>query len=543
MNSDNNSVSKAQGAAMKQVEAMDQFRPFVIDQDIVSNVLLNQVGTVKDGCDEGIQNGWDGGATKIDITITTDSVIIVDNGSGMTQEEIDTLFTEVGNSWKQKLSESQKKKIRKLLGKFGIGRFQLFGLGVTDYYTQEFHMHVDITDLQKDENGQLRMGFWFSESEEKIEGCKVVIKLFDDKKLDSWDVRKTVRLLKRSFILEGCEITINGEKAYQIPDEAEKIEEDGFIAYKHDDFYESRLYNLGAYIKDLPELIDNYYIFAETLSPNIARNEIIDNSEKRKLQAFIDRLNVQSIMDHDKRQAFHSVRRLLEIYKRGSVTLEEVNRIKFIKGGSGSSYHSINGLERIREKTEDSDIYDVSMLSDRDKSYAFMVFAASQSASIEVDRDTSELLQLIGFKYKEATEKDLMDKIKMLREKKEGDVDGNTVKKQRIFIKFMQYCSEKIGAALNKKIREIEPVVNTAFEAETDGHDFITVNMDHIVPEDGKHSNKSKLVLWIIHCYTHDDSSEYHDSNFNEEFHANVMLLANLIGELVGKVSLKKLNE
>ena len=80
-----------------------------------------------------IWNSLDADATKVHVSTESDevamrAVVVRDNGHGIPREEVETLFSKLGGSWKR-LGSRSKTKGRLLHGKEGKGRFKALALG------------------------------------------------------------------------------------------------------------------------------------------------------------------------------------------------------------------------------------------------------------------------------------------------------------------------------------------------------------------------------------------------------------------------------
>jgi DNA topoisomerase VI subunit B len=80
-----------------------------------------------------VWNGLDADATKVDVAVnSTDlgmqSIIIRDDGGGISYADVPDVFAHLGGSWKARGGRS-KKKSRMLHGKDGKGRFKALALG------------------------------------------------------------------------------------------------------------------------------------------------------------------------------------------------------------------------------------------------------------------------------------------------------------------------------------------------------------------------------------------------------------------------------
>ncbi|MBA4248545.1 MAG: hypothetical protein C0444_09680 [Microbacterium sp.] len=95
--------------------------------------LLNQVKSPRHGLLELVWNAFDADATQVDVVAEENSlgsitrVTVSDNGTGITAEQAERQFDQLGNSWKaqQKISD----KGRQFHGQYGRGRWSAFGIG------------------------------------------------------------------------------------------------------------------------------------------------------------------------------------------------------------------------------------------------------------------------------------------------------------------------------------------------------------------------------------------------------------------------------
>lgn len=74
-----------------------------------------------------IDNAWDADAEQVEVTfpeaLSNDPVIIYDNGSGMTEEELLREYLFIASDRRQRRGEFSSQKHRKVKGKNGIGKF------------------------------------------------------------------------------------------------------------------------------------------------------------------------------------------------------------------------------------------------------------------------------------------------------------------------------------------------------------------------------------------------------------------------------------
>lgn len=123
-------------------------RRFTIDPHAIMSLIKAQAGSLQKAMLEAVANSMDAGADRIDIKLTGTRVEIHDNGSGLSKEEdIYQFFERFGFDHSQ---------LDRKVGRFGVGRGQLFCFGVNTWRTNGFEMSIDIKnngldyDLAKD---------------------------------------------------------------------------------------------------------------------------------------------------------------------------------------------------------------------------------------------------------------------------------------------------------------------------------------------------------------------------------------------------------
>ena len=92
----------------------------------VSSALLKELGERLVGrpavaLAELIKNSYDADATKVEVHLGEDSLVISDNGQGMTENEFETFWMRIGSQHKREMAHSRKLK-RPLTGSKGVGR-------------------------------------------------------------------------------------------------------------------------------------------------------------------------------------------------------------------------------------------------------------------------------------------------------------------------------------------------------------------------------------------------------------------------------------
>ena len=91
----------------------------------LSSGLYQSVATV---IAELVSNAWDANATRVDIRITNDEIIIIDNGHGMNDLDFEKKFLEVGFSRRDENGSKSEFQKRMVMGRKGIGKLSVIAL-------------------------------------------------------------------------------------------------------------------------------------------------------------------------------------------------------------------------------------------------------------------------------------------------------------------------------------------------------------------------------------------------------------------------------
>ena len=105
---------------------------FSIANNAVTHLGRNLYSTTPPALAELVANSYDAYATRVDIHLSDDSISIVDNGKGLSLEELENKYAIIGSE-KQSETPFNGLSERKPMGKKGIGKLAAFSLG--DEYT------------------------------------------------------------------------------------------------------------------------------------------------------------------------------------------------------------------------------------------------------------------------------------------------------------------------------------------------------------------------------------------------------------------------
>ena len=118
---------------------MERAQPFRMEFDVhtIKHLGLQMYSTLPPVIGELVANAWDANATKVEITIPevpiderTSEIVIVDDGIGMTDQDIREKYLVVGRDRREKERSDRTPDplLRKIMGRKGIGKFSAFGV-------------------------------------------------------------------------------------------------------------------------------------------------------------------------------------------------------------------------------------------------------------------------------------------------------------------------------------------------------------------------------------------------------------------------------
>ena len=103
-----------------------------ISLNVLNHLGINLYSNIPAVLSEVVANAWDADATIVDIFIKRDKIIIVDNGYGMTYEDINNKYLYVGYIRRDQPGEAITQKYhRPVMGRKGIGKLSLFSIADT----------------------------------------------------------------------------------------------------------------------------------------------------------------------------------------------------------------------------------------------------------------------------------------------------------------------------------------------------------------------------------------------------------------------------
>lgn len=294
-------TATAPKAAKSKAEPAGETRRFKMHPKLLLDVIQRQAGSLAKAILEGVMNSVDAGAESCVVSIKERTVLISDDGKGITKRaDIETFFETFG----QPHDESE----GKVYGTFRMGRGQMFAFGRNRWRTGPFEMHVDVKTLGLDY--QLRGDM------PEQEGCHIQIGLYEP--LKTSDLAETERLIRKWVKYAPITVEINGEDATVDPadEKWDHVLDEAYIKLLPGRG-ELAVYNLGVHTMDLGGYqygTGGVIVSREQLKVNFARNDIQSTCPVwRKVKPFVARQAEERIRrepelnDHQRQRICHLV--------------------------------------------------------------------------------------------------------------------------------------------------------------------------------------------------------------------------------------------
>ena len=99
-----------------------------ITLNVLNNLGINLYSNVPAVLSEVVANSWDADATKVDIKIEPDNIIITDDGDGMTRDDINDKYLMVGYERREGKENELTNRGRSVMGRKGIGKLSLLSI-------------------------------------------------------------------------------------------------------------------------------------------------------------------------------------------------------------------------------------------------------------------------------------------------------------------------------------------------------------------------------------------------------------------------------
>lgn len=239
-------------------------RKFRATEKLIYDVITRQAGSVRKAILEGVMNSVDAGATRVDIEIQPTTIIIRDNGKGMSKQEILSRFETFG------LEYTESERASKTYGEFRMGRGQLFAHGKNVWRTGRYEMVVDIK-----KNG---LTYSLERSQEPYEGCEIVVDLYKEVNPQKL-VQEITPWVMFVPMATGTRLSINGEVPKINHSNHRTIEgKHATYLFRNATDDEIAIYNRGVYVCSMcGQGLKGVIVTKKALKVNFARNDIMED--------------------------------------------------------------------------------------------------------------------------------------------------------------------------------------------------------------------------------------------------------------------------
>lgn len=240
---------------------------FHVDREtLIRQVIERQTGSLQKKISELVQNAHDAGATTVEITVTTTTVNVRDNGKGFgTKPKLIANFGVFGQTKTRGDSD---------FGHFGLGRGQIMSAGVNVWRTGTFQMEVD---YKKSITYRLKDGL------PPVAGCHVAVRLYE--KLSLMDLSVLQREMQQRFEYFPIVVVYNTKRISKDPDKEKwtHVLPEAYIRFSEQGSLVVR--NMGDFTCEIPAFrfgIGGVIVSRVPLRLNIARDQWQEDCPIRK---------------------------------------------------------------------------------------------------------------------------------------------------------------------------------------------------------------------------------------------------------------------
>lgn len=243
---------------------MAETRTLRPDHMLIKHAIYSQAGSLTKALLELLMNAVDAAADYVDVTLSTTTFKVNDNGRGfVSREEIEQFFEVLGCE-----HNDDEHAQNRTYGRFGVGRAQCFAHGRINYRSATFSMTVDVENHGLDY--RLETGL------ESMEGCVVTGALYTEMKPSERE--HTLRDLTRMVKYMPIPVRIDGKQVNTPPSRCRWDAEDENAYYKFNESGDLKVFNQGAFVTEFGANrigTGGVIVSKVPLMLNVARNDIL----------------------------------------------------------------------------------------------------------------------------------------------------------------------------------------------------------------------------------------------------------------------------
>lgn len=207
------------------------------DINTIDHLGVKLYSTIPPMIAELVANAWDADAKNVDVLLRDDgskSIVVRDGGHGMNFDELNNSFLKIGRNRREETNVSHTPGGRAVLGKKGLGKLSVFGIGkivtvttIKNGLKNQFRMKYE--DMKHTQGGKYNPEILFY-NEISSEHSGTEIKLEDIRRSSNFDECKIVDSLSQRFTLYSGDFKVNVKRN---DNESILVENDAFLEMNH----------------------------------------------------------------------------------------------------------------------------------------------------------------------------------------------------------------------------------------------------------------------------------------------------------------------
>jgi hypothetical protein len=519
---------------------MAETRRFKMHPKLLLDVIQKQAGSLAKAILEGAMNAVDAGATRFDITVDEETVMMEDDGKGFgSRKEVEDFFEVFGQPHEEGDAH---------YGQFRMGRGQIFSYGHNFWRTGNWAMTVDV----KEKGLEYRL----EDMKKDVKGCQILVTLYD--KLSRLGLRDTKAAVQR--FVRYLEIPVfwhqetDREQLSLDPAQQKWDYEDANCYIKFKETGSLDIYNMGVHVKTYDRWCfgtGGVVVSRKPLEVNFARNDIQSTCEVwKRVRKIVDKRSQDSIK---KKPLDDAARGRLAMQLHGSEdnAYRNIKQQRLITDCCGKHITLMSFMDKIR-KMPVSHAPRGNRTGDRIMQTGIAYVLADETLDRFGVDSIHGLVKLVRSAGGPAVEKPDIRELQSLAEQVINSTNILTDKElkpsERLWIRIASWFpqgyhqairntvtwqeAEKLG--LNK-IRKFKIGVGAGLKGWTDGKSYIALERDFLsrlsYASIGDITMLGNLILHEL-CHLEDDQEvSAHDPDFYERYHDN----SDMVGVFVNK--------